>query len=65
MNVHDTPALRQKMTHKPAEVAIIIGLGKQGVYALIRSGKLRAIRVGRKILVPATAITEFLDGRQE
>ena len=65
MTVHDTPASHQKMTYKPAEVALLIGLGKQSVYALIRSGQIRNIRVGRKILIPTSAIAEFLAGRQE
>lgn len=38
----------------------ILPLSRATVYALIASGKLRSIRVGRKILVPVDAIEEFL-----
>ncbi|WP_407569637.1 helix-turn-helix domain-containing protein [Deinococcus altitudinis] len=56
--------LQDKLTHKPDEVAPLLGLGRNSVYALIRSGALRSIRVGRKILIPASAITDFLNGEK-
>ena len=40
----------------------MLGVGRNGVYDLIRSGQLRSIRVGRKILIPLTAIEDFLNG---
>ncbi|WP_082869767.1 helix-turn-helix domain-containing protein [Deinococcus puniceus] len=33
----------------------------QSVYDLIRSGELRSICVGRRILIPLTAIEDFLN----
>jgi len=54
--------LYDKLTYKPEMVAPMIGVGRNMVYALIRSGALRSIRVGRNILVPASAITDFLNG---
>lgn len=52
----------QRLTRKPEEAAPMLGIGRCGVYALIRSGQLRSIKVGRKILIPLSAIEEFLSG---
>ncbi|CAM3975380.1 helix-turn-helix domain-containing protein [Deinococcus marmoris] len=52
----------QRLTRKPEEAAPMLGVGRCGVYELIRTGKLRSIRVGRKILVPLSAIDDFLSG---
>lgn len=51
-----------RLTRKPEEAAPMLGIGRNGVYALIRSGELRHIKVGRKILIPLNAIDEFLSG---
>ena len=56
---------QDKLTHKPEEVAPLLGLGRNSVYALLNSGQLRSIRVGRKILVPTSAIEEFLNSGQK
>lgn len=51
-----------RLTRKPEEAAPMLGVGRNGVYALIRSGQLRSIKVGRKLLIPLSAIDEFLSG---
>lgn len=56
---------QNKLTHKPEEVCPLLGLGRNSVYALIHSGMLRSIRVGRKILVPTSAIIDFLNGGKQ
>ncbi len=48
-------------TYKPEEASSLLGVGRGGVYGLIRSGRLRSIRIGRKIIIPASALQEFLD----
>ncbi|MCO6000141.1 helix-turn-helix domain-containing protein [Actinoallomurus rhizosphaericola] len=35
------------------------------VYNLIRSNQLRSVKIGRRRLVPAAALTEYLDGLLE
>lgn len=52
----------QRLTCKPEEVAQLLGIGRNGVYDLIRRGDLRSISVGRKLLIPLTAIEAFLAG---
>jgi hypothetical protein len=40
-----------------------IGIGRTTGWAEIRSGRLRSFRVGKRRLVPATAISEFIADR--
>lgn len=55
-NIDDLPlALTVEQT------AHVLQLGKALVYEMIRSGKLRSLRVGRKIRVPRSALLELLD----
>lgn len=44
-----------------SQAAEVLQLGKSLVYALVRCGRLRSLRVGRKIRIPRDALREFLD----
>jgi excisionase family DNA binding protein len=44
------------------EVAAILALGRSTVYGELQAGRLRSIKVGRRRLVPAAAIAEFIAG---
>ena len=46
----------------PAEAAQALGIGRNSIYALLRSGELRSIRVGKLIKIPRTALEEYLQG---
>ena len=59
------PRQEQRRTRKPEEVAPLLGIGRNGVYALIKTGELRSIKVGRKILIPLSAVDEFLNRHDE
>lgn len=48
-----------------SEAARQLGVGRSTVYELINAGDLRAIKVGRRRLIPSTAITEYIDARQD
>lgn len=43
------------------EASKLLRIGKNHIYELVRCGRLRSIRVGRKILIPHSAIGEFLE----
>lgn len=43
------------------QTAQVLQLGKTRVYELVRLGKLRSLRIGRKIRVPKNALLDFLD----
>lgn len=43
----------------------MIGVGRGLAYEIARSGRLRVVRVGSRILVPVSAIEEFLGDGSE
>ena len=49
------------------ELGQMIGVGKNAAYELANSNRIRVVRLGRRILVPVSAIDEFLahDSRAE
>ena len=47
------------------ELMPILGIGRNIAYELVRSGRLRSIRVGRQVRIPKNALIEFLEGREK
>lgn len=45
-----------------SETAAMIGVTRQTVAAMIAAGDLRAVRVGRRVLIPAAEIVRLLGG---
>ena len=43
----------------------ILGIGRNTAYELVRSGKLRSIRVGRQIRIPKAEVLRFLNTHTE
>ena len=43
------------------QVTDLLPLGKNSVYALIHDGRIRTVRVGRRLLVPKLAIISFVE----
>lgn len=46
--------------YTPKDLELILHLSKNTVNALLNSGQLRAVRCGRKWLIPHAAVLEFL-----
>lgn len=46
----------------PIETAKLLRIGRGTVYEQIRLGLIPSIRIGRKILVPKTALIRMLEG---
>lgn len=42
------------------DVAAILNIGCASAYELVRCGRLRSLKIGRKIRIPREALTEFL-----
>ena len=42
------------------EASEVLRVGRTVAYELVRCGRLRSIRIGKKIIVPRDAICEFL-----
>ncbi len=53
--------LADKATLTFREVAELLGVGRPAVEELVRSGRLRAVRVGRRLHVPVSALEDFLN----
>ena len=51
-----------RQTYTVAEVAKILGIGRNTAYESCRAGEIRTIRVGGRILIPRQAIDELLRG---
>ncbi|MEV4462111.1 helix-turn-helix domain-containing protein [Micromonospora echinofusca] len=50
---------------RPAEAAALLGVCRDTIYVLMRSGRLRSIKAGRARLIPLAAIDEFLSADEE
>lgn len=42
------------------ETSKVLGIGKNSAYELVRSGKIRSVRVGHQIRIPKDALIDFL-----
>ena len=58
-DLHDIP-----MILRVEDLMPILGIGRNTVYELIRSGQIRSVRIGRQIRIPREALLDFLDGRK-
>ena len=43
----------------------ILSIGRNSAYALVRSGAIRSVRIGRQLRIPRDALEEFLNGIRE
>ncbi len=50
----------ERMAHSRQEAATLIGVGLGTIERLLNSGELRCKRVGRRVLIPRTALEKFL-----
>jgi excisionase family DNA binding protein len=44
------------------EAAKVLGIGRTQAYNAVRTGEIRSIRIGGRVLVPVAALRELLDG---
>lgn len=51
----------EQLAYSPVEVSHALGLGRTLTYDLIKRGEIRAIKVGRRIIVPRQAVSDFLE----
>ena len=57
-----TPVNLNRETLTVAEAAQMLGISTESVYQGARRGEIPTLRVGRRVLVPAAALTRLLDG---
>ena len=59
-DLHELP-----MTLRVEDLMPLLGIGRNTAYELVRSGKLRSIRVGRQVRIPKNALIEFLEDTEK
>lgn len=57
-----TESAQEKLVYTPKELEPLLQLSKNTINALLRSGRLRSVRVGRRYLIPRDAVQQFLAG---
>jgi excisionase family DNA binding protein len=45
---------------RPEDAAPIIGVGRTTLFALMRDGEIESVKVGRRRLIPADSLREFV-----
>lgn len=48
------------LTLRVEDLMPILGIGRNTAYELVRSGKIRSIRIGRQLRIPKDALAEYL-----
>ena len=51
------------LTLRVEDLMPILGIGRNTAYELVRSGKIRSIRIGRQLRIPKDAIQNYLAQR--
>ena len=51
------------LTLRVEDLMPILGIGRNTAYELVRSGKIRSIRIGRQLRIPKDALVAHLSGR--
>lgn len=42
------------------QLGAFLGIGRNGAYTLVRSGKIQALHIGRKIRIPRHSVLKYL-----
>ncbi len=50
----------EQLMYRPADAANILGMGRTAVFALIKSGRLRSVKLGGARFVTADALRSFV-----
>lgn len=58
MNANPIP-----LTHQVSEACRRLAVGKTALYALIKSGEIRSIKVGGRTLIPESELQGFVERR--
>jgi excisionase family DNA binding protein len=55
--------IMERKSVRPREAARLLGVSRETVYVLMRSGQLRSVRLGRARLIPVAALDELLSSQ--
>ncbi len=59
------PTSVEKLTYSVPEVAIVLGISRASAYTYVRTGLIRSINFGGRIVVPRVVIDELLAGGRD
>ena len=59
-NTPTTIPTEEIMLFSVDQAAAVLGIGRTNVYALMRDGKLRSVKVGGRRLIPRAAVHDFV-----
>jgi len=54
----------ERLAYSPDEAADLLGISRELVHDLLRTGQLRSVKAGRRRLIGRDHLTEFLAGEQ-
>lgn len=54
----------ERSTMTVEEAAAVLGISRTTAYECVRRGELRAVRLGRRLVVPRLAVDQLLAGEQ-
>jgi excisionase family DNA binding protein len=54
-------AADKKLLYKPENAGEQIDMGRTAIYALVKSGELRSVKIGRSRRIPADALEEYVE----
>jgi excisionase family DNA binding protein len=52
--------MTEQLMYRPAEAAHMLGMGRTGVFGLIKSGRLRSVKLGGARFITADALRAFV-----
>jgi excisionase family DNA binding protein len=58
--VHRSSNDEQKQLYRVVDAMVVLSMSRSGIYEQIRSGRLRSVTQGRRRLIPASAIAEYI-----
>lgn len=54
-----------RLTYSVAEAAQVLGIHELTIRRFVKEGVIRSIRLGRRVLIPASALDELLAGESQ
>lgn len=53
--------IEQRSVLKVEDLAHMLSIGRNTAYELVRSGKIRSVKIGRTYRIPLTAVEDYLN----
>ena len=57
--------IEQRSVLKVEDLAHMLSIGRNTAYELVRSGKIRSVKIGRTYRIPLTAVDDYLNSPVE